>query len=323
MRKIAIENRKNSVNPNLKIFIKNFHNIGQKQYNVVPLSSFRWHKLICGTDKREAHSLIQDISSQLYNKVSSLGQLIIQTSESFSDEEWIYDTCYDLNSLKIPYRSGGFFPQGSTKDVMIDFINAIFGLWYEIRFPLAIVLQKFNNPKDHHSLIDILLDLKHYLKDHPYTLKRTIADFKKIDKGIEFLKAHPRLREGLSKQKNPPEWLEGWSRGKTISVDLRSERKKIQQIVIAAIFNCICQSVPTSIAQVPSGIIILDEYSQFFQYFLEKPYSNLQLIKWFEKVVRDELRYRYIGIITSNLNSKGFNSFIDNTFQKIIDYRRG
>lgn len=320
MRKIKIENEKNNLNPDLEIDIKNFHRIGGWQYNVLPLSSFRYHHLIYGKHK-ESLQLFQDISKQLYTNAPTLGQLIINTSLHFNFEGWIYDKRYDFDTLTFPYHSGSILSD-SVKDIVITFIIGLFGFWDEVYDTLAIVFKEREKSEFPSSLIELLRDLKQSLKKYPYSARKTTKECRKIGQGIKFLLLHPRLQKALlgSNNSNSTQWIEEWKNGDTLYIDLTNENKEMQSIIIAAMSNYICQMIPHSNAQIPSGIIILDEIPYFLRDSSEKYLFRFQLTEWFIKIVRDELRYRNIGILSNAVPSNTITQSMENACHRIVKY---
>ena len=313
MKKITIENEKRSINPDLEIVIKNYYGIGEGQYNKIPLNAFRYHHLIYGGYKQPL-SLLQDILKQFYTNVPTLGQLIIRTSHHSNMDVWTYDKRYDLGSLMFPYHSG-YNLKGSTNETMLNFIIGLFGFWDEMIYPLTITLKEKEDLEFPPSHIELLNALKQNLKTYPYCTKRNMQECRKIDQGIAFLHSQPQLHQALSKPRkiNSIRWIEEWKNGDTLYIDLTNENRQMQSIIITAMCNYMCQVVPHSNAQIPSGIIIFDEF----------PYYTLegQLTKCFVKIVRDQLRFRYIGILSPALTPNVIILSFPSAFHEIVNYR--
>lgn len=223
--------------------------------------------------------------------------------------------------LSFPYHSGSIL-SGSVNDILIKFIIGLFGLWDEMYYPLAIILKEKERLGFPLSLIQLLKDLQQNLEDHPYSATKTAEECRKIEQGITYLHSHPRLQKALSEppKSQSPRWMEEWKKGDTLYIDLTEEDKEMQTVIIAGILNYICQVIPSSNAQVPSGIIILDELPYVFNNNPEKYLSAFQLAEWLEKTVRDELRFRYISIISLTFSPNTISPSFERLFQKVVNY---
>lgn len=99
--------------------------------------------------------------------------------------------------------------------------------------PLTIVLNEKENLESPSPLMQLMEDLKQYLKDHPYSEKKPKEQCRKIDQGIKFLLLHPRLQKALSGSNNSDstQWIEEWKNGDTLYIDLTHANQECHQLL--------------------------------------------------------------------------------------------
>jgi hypothetical protein len=200
---------------------------------------------------------------------------------------------------------------------------------------IGCVIRSYRNGRFPSSIVDFLEDLKNYLIGHPYGKDFDKSNTKSIEKTISYLGEDPILERILWRALCEPEWLRLWGEGKVICIDLSLCSGYYQKILVALLFRAIQNYIPMNNSMNPIGIVALDsgdiifkrvpykEYTEAYSknreyynqirgenYFLtkeqiedafgDKKYLlNTQLEKVYSNLIRDELRYRNISLITT------------------------
>ena len=322
----------------------------------IPLRQFKYNLLITGNDVSERSKTLSHILNQIYTRVPDLGILLVKLNSDKDTSLYNIDKVYEYGDLdlEIPY-----FLEHSYNDVdrehLINCINAIFGFHFEMKWVMRNIVQHYKLGRFPSSLIDFLEDVKKYLVENPYDEEFTEINIKSIEKTMELVQEDSILERIIWIPSNLPEWLQLWSEGKKVCIDLSSCELYYQKMLVMVLFQNLINFIPHSEADMPHGIIVLEDADEIFEepphehyrdtynshweyynwqreknYFLTKEQIeeafgdlnylfNIQFESIIRNIISDEFRYRNISLITNcediNKNYKSVHSI---TLMKII-----
>lgn len=300
----------------------------------VPLKQFKYNMLISGRDSCDRSAVLSHILNQIYVKAPHIGVLLVKLSSNKGACSYNLDKVYEYGDLEleIPYFLEHRF-NDVDREHLINCINAVFGFHFEVKWVMRNVVHHYKLGRFPSSLIDFLEDVKNYLIEHPYDKEFNDSNIGSIEKAIELVQEDSILERTIWIPSNLPEWLELWCEGKKVCIDLSSCDPHYKKILVAFLFQNLINFLPHGEADIPSGIVVLEdadhvfkeppheyyrntynEHRSYYEQCREKCYiltkeqieeaygdSNYLLNVQFENVIRnyilDEFRYRSISLI--------------------------
>ena len=322
-----------SVKINLGMEVRDFVHGGMVED--VSLRSFKGNVLISGGARSERTALLSHVLNQFYTRVPEIGVLLIQLGSS--EETYLYhlDKVYQYGApeLIIPYFTGEQFNDVNSHHFS-RYINAVFGFHFEMRIITSILCRNYRKGRLPSSIVDFLEDLERCLRNHPYDEEFNESNIKSFEKAVEIFQEDPILERTLSIPLELPEWLNFWSRGGKICMDLSKCSIEQQKLLVMMIVQAIHNYVDHNNSSDPTGIVVIEdadtvlekppneEYRKNYEknkdyskrieeenYFLTKEQieevfednnylRNVQLEHVYYDLIGDEYRYRNISLIT-------------------------
>ncbi|KKN15199.1 hypothetical protein LCGC14_0988390 [marine sediment metagenome] len=152
-------------------------NLGMKVYDFnsgmvtenLPLNNFKVNLLISGGARDERTALLSHVLNQFYARLPDIGVLLIQLGSNEDTYLYHLDKVYEYGApeLNIPYYTGQRFTD-LIKERFMNYLNAIFGFHYEMKWVIVNLSLKYKSAGLPSSIVDFLEDLKRCLIKHPY-----------------------------------------------------------------------------------------------------------------------------------------------------------
>ncbi|KKN01528.1 hypothetical protein LCGC14_1126810 [marine sediment metagenome] len=301
-----------------------------------PLKNFKGNLLISGKDRSERTALLSHVLNQFYARFPDIGVLLIQLGSHKDTYLYHLDRSYEYGDpvLNIPYFTGQRFTE-LNKERFMNYINAIFGLHPEMWFVMAALILKYKNGRLPSSIIDFLEDVRRFLIKNPYHEEFNNSNVKVFEKAIRIFQDDSVLENTLSLPlRGIPEWLNLYSKGKKVCIDLTNCSIFQQKLLVTLITQAINNYIEHNNSDIPTGIVVIedvddimenpphDEYKKSYQsnreycrvireesyvltpkqiakvYGDENYLMNVQLEQIFFDLIRREFRYRNISLIT-------------------------
>ena len=301
----------------------------------IPLKNFKYNLLISGGARNERTASLSHILNQFYADFPDIGVLLIQLGSNKDTYLYHLDRVYEYGDpdLNIPYSTGQQFNM-LIRERFMRYLNAIFGFHYEMKFVIANLSRHYKTGGLPSSIVDFLEDLKMFLIKHPYSEEFTESNVRSIEKVVEIFQENPILERTLWIPLEVPEWLNLWSKGGKICINLSECSIYQQKLLVFLIAQSINNYIDSNNSPSPTGIVVIedaenvlkrpphDEYSknykinrEYYQKITEEAYiltkeqikevfgddnylMNVQLEQVCNDLIQDDFRYRNISLIT-------------------------
>lgn len=267
----------------------NYYNCGLEIENI-PFELLKSNLLISGFDQAERTALLSHILNQLYTRIPEIGVLLIRLSEEESTNLFRLDKEYEYGEpdLEIPYFYGDFSNE-VYKEHFESVISAIFGFHFEMKIVIGCLLRQYKNGKLPSSILDFLEDLKMYLIDYPYHEKFNKSNIESIEEILKLFEENVILERTLWKSFKTPEWLNLWSEGNKICIDLSGCDLRYQQILVPLLLQIVKNFTPILNSDTPVGIVALSDASELFKDIPVEEYrKNLEINKAYYRRIENE-----------------------------------
>ena len=104
-----------------------------------------------------------------------------------------------------------------------------------MRFVIENLTRHYRSGRLPSSIVDFLDDLKRYLTKTPYSEEFTESNIKSIERAVGIFQEDPILERTLSIPLRKSEWLNLWSKGGKVCIDLSKCDVHHQKLLVAPI----------------------------------------------------------------------------------------
>ncbi|MHA1987317.1 MAG: hypothetical protein ACW98D_11800 [Promethearchaeota archaeon] len=273
---------------NLGVEVHDYYNGGVTEN--VPIKRLKGNLLISGGARNERTALLSHVLNQFYREFPDIGVLLIQLGSSEDTYLYNIDKVYEYGDpeLIIPYFTGEEFTE-QNRDQFTRYINAIFGFHFEMRIVISILTRHYKGGRIASSIVDFLENLKNCLLKNPYSEEFNESNISSFQKAIEIFEEDPILERTISIPLKNPEWLNHWSKGGKICIDLSKCDLDYQQLLVTLILQAIKNFTNMNESSNPTGIVVLEDADIVLQKPPHEEYiRNYELNREHYKKIEDE-----------------------------------
>ncbi|HEC40703.1 hypothetical protein LCGC14_0578880 [marine sediment metagenome] len=251
-----------------------------------PLNSLKGNLMISGEGRSERTALLSHILNQFYARHPDIGVLLIQLGSNEDTYLYHLDKVFEYGDpeLNIPYFTGKWFTDRMSERFK-NYLNAIFGFRYETKWVIANLTLPYVNLSLPSSIIDFLESLKRYLISLPYYEVFIDIKVESFERAIEIFQEDPVLESTVMLPlKGGLEWLDLWSKGKKICVDLTKCGIYQQKLLVTLITQSILNYIDHNNSDSPIGIVVIEDADNImekppYEEYRKKHESNMEYIR--------------------------------------------
>ena len=223
------------------------------------LNDFMFHIFISGLTGAGKTSLFSQISSEIQQKASNVGILIINLEKEGEHVNYDIDIMYKFGDpdFKVPYYIKGKNLYQTLEDVASYLIAAV-GMDDIVATNMGNVLErevlkKGGPPQYVEKLFEML---KAWFEESRYPEEYRNAIVDAINNRILKAISDPVVRKILELPSIIPDWFKAWINGKTVFIDLAGCKMTVKRLLLLAIFQMINVYMPKAKNKLKNAIFI-------------------------------------------------------------------
>lgn len=223
------------------------------------LNDFVFHIFISGLTGAGKTSLFSHFTSEIQQKASNVGILIINLDKEDEHVNYDIDIMYKFGDpdFKVPYYIKGKNLYQTLEDVASYLVAAV-GMDDIVATNMGNVLEREVLKRgDPPKYVDKLFEmLKNWFKESNYPEEYRNAIVDAINNRILKAISDPVVRKILELPPIIPDWFKAWINGKTVFIDLAGCKPTVKRLLILAIFQMINVYMPQTKNKLKNAIFI-------------------------------------------------------------------